>query len=854
MKESQLNPILIQDEMRQSYLDYAMSVIVGRALPDARDGLKPVHRRVLYAMHDQGNVYSKPYKKSARIVGDVIGKYHPHGDQAVYDTMVRMVQDFSLRHPLIDGQGNFGSIDGDNAAAMRYTEVRMNKVAAELLADLDKETVDFQPNYDESLQEPIVLPTRAPNLLMNGSSGIAVGMATNIPPHNLIELVKALIMLINDSNVSDEAIRAVLPGPDFPTGGFISGSQGLHDGYYNGRGIIKVRAKTHFEEIGQKDAIIVDELPYQVNKARLIEKIAELAGEKRLEGISDLRDESDRQGMRVVIELKRNEVREVVLNRLYKLTQLQTSFGINNVALVHEQPRVMGVRDMLTVFIDFRREVIVRRTRFELRKAEARAHILEGLVKALDHLDDIIEMIRKSSDPAEAKDGLISRFEFSAIQAQAILDMKLQRLTGLERDKITKEYEEIKIVIADLVDILSRPERVSEITVEELQEVSDAHGNPRRSVITADIGHFDIEDLIADDAMVVTISHNGYMKRTPTHVYDAQKRGGKGKIGMNTRDEDFVERMFVATAHNYLLCFTDKGRVHWLKVHQIPQAGRGARGLPIVNLLELQEKDESVTTILPITEFSEDLYVMMATRAGVVKRTPLMKFARPRSSGIIAVDLDDGDRLVKVAVTDGSSRILIGTRNGQAVLFDEKDVRVMGRTARGVRGIRLGDGDYVIGAEVCAEPRDILTVSAMGYGKRTSVEDYRQTKRGSKGVKTMAVSDKTGLVAGVRQVEDGDEIMMIADSGKLIRFKAEELRTMGRSTQGVRLLNLVKAETVVSVAVIPAELVSAEDDEFEPESVDGSVSVVAEAADGADGADAGTDADGESDEDGGVEE
>ncbi len=814
--ESGKFPILIQDEMRQSYLDYAMSVIVGRALPDVRDGLKPVHRRVLYAMHDQGNVYNKPYKKSARIVGDVIGKYHPHGDSAVYDTIVRMVQDFSLRYPLIDGQGNFGSVDGDNAAAMRYTEIRMNRIASELLSDLDKDTVDFQANYDESLEEPVVLPSKIPNLLVNGSSGIAVGMATNIPPHNLGELVLALKLLLADATVSDDAIRAVLPGPDFPTGGFISGSKGLEDAYYTGRGIIQIRGRHHFEDISnQKQAIILTELPYQVNKARLIEKIAELVGEKRLEGISDLRDESDRHGMRVVVELKRNEVPEVVLNRLFKMTQLQTSFGINNVALVHGQPRLLSTREMLKQFLEFRREVIVRRTRFELRKAEARAHILEGLVKALDNLDEVIAIIRGSVDPAQAKADLIESFSFSGIQAQAILDMRLQRLTGLERDKIIAEYEEIKAAIADLKDILASPARVSAIITEELDGVVALHDNPRRCELTTDLSGFDIEDLIADDPMVVTISHKGYMKRTATHIYDAQKRGGKGKIGMNTRDEDFVAELFVATAHNYLLCFTDRGRVHWLKVHRIPEVGRGARGLPIVNLVEMQEKDEKVTAVLPVASFEEGRNIFMATRMGVVKRTSLMDFSRPRSSGIIALALDEGDSLVQAINTSGDDRIILGTRQGQAVLFDENDVRVMGRTARGVRGVNLSKDDYIISAQTASKGVDVLTVSEKGYGKRTEIEEYRQTRRGSKGVRTLQITDKTGVVAGIQQVEDGDEVMLIANTGKIIRFKVAELRRMGRSTQGVKLLNMDKKEVVTGIAVIPAALVESDSESDE---------------------------------------
>ena len=804
-----IQPILIQDEMRQSYLDYAMSVIVGRALPDVRDGLKPVHRRVLYAMYDQGNTYNKPYKKSARIVGDVIGKYHPHGDLAVYDTMVRMVQDFSLRYPLIDGQGNFGSVDGDNAAAMRYTEVRMKRLTNELLSDLDKETVDFQPNYDESLQEPTVLPTRVPNLLMNGSSGIAVGMATNIAPHNLGELVKGLLLLLQRPDASNDELRALIPAPDFPTGGLISGAGGIRDAFETGRGVVKIRARTHIEEVSKgKQAIIVTELPYQVNKARLIEKIAELASDKKLEGISDLRDESDREGMRVVIEIKKNDVPEVVLNRLFAMTQMETSFGVNNVALLHGQPRLLSTRDMLVAFLDFRREVIIRRTRYELRKAEERAHILQGLVKALDHLDEVIALIRAARDPELARAQLCERFGFSEIQAQAILEMRLQRLTGLERDKIVAEYNEILLKIADLKDILARPDRVSAIIGEELSTAVVEYDNPRRSELTTDLDDLDVEDLIADDPMVVTVSHNGYLKRTATHVYEAQKRGGKGKIGMQTREEDFVARMFVATAHQYLLCFTDKGRVHWLKVHRVPESGRNARGLPIVNLLDLQEKGEQVTAILPVREFDEQHTILMVTRQGVTKRTPLSAFGNVRKAGIIAIDLDEGDRLVQAAITDGSQRIVIATRQGQAVQFEETDVRVMGRGAGGVRGVSLADDDYVISVALAEPGADLLTVSERGYGKRSSADDYRITRRGGKGVRTLQVTDKTGLVAGVVSVRDGDELMIIADSGRIIRFRVDELRTLGRATQGVKLLNLEDGESVASLALIPAALVA----------------------------------------------
>ncbi|RMF19302.1 MAG: DNA gyrase subunit A, partial [Candidatus Dadabacteria bacterium] len=750
--------------MRQSYLDYAMSVIIGRALPDVRDGLKPVHRRILYAMHEQGNTFDKPYKKSARIVGDVIGKYHPHGDSAVYDAIVRMVQDFSMRAPLIDGQGNFGSVDGDNAAAMRYTEIRLARVANEMLADIDKETVDWAPNYDESLLEPVVLPTRVPNMLLNGSSGIAVGMATNIPPHNLTELCNGLIALLENPDIGIDELMEHIPGPDFPTAGFIHGKRAIREAYETGRGVIRLRARAHFETgPNDRQMIVVTELPYQVNKARLQEKIAELVKDKKLEGISDLRDESDRDGMRLVIFVKRGEQPEIVLNRLYKQTALQTSFGINAVALHDGRPRLMPLKDMLQAFLSHREEVVLRRSRYELRKARERAHILEGLVKALDQLDAVIELIRASADGEAARNGLMETFGFSEVQARAILDMRLQRLTGLERDKIIQEYQDVLARIRELEEILASRDKVLAIIGDEIREIRDAYGDERRTEIVEAQDEIRMEDLIADDEMVVVRTHRGYIKRLSLDEFRQQRRGGKGKTGIGTRDEDWVEDLFVARAHSMLLFFTDHGQVHWLKVWQVPEAGRAARGLPIVNLLELGE-DEKVSAVVPVREFDPDTSLLFVTRNGVVKRTELVAYSRPRASGIHAIRLDEGDTVVSVfPVTDEHQAVLV-THGGQAIRFRVTDVRLMGRVARGVRGIDLADGDYVVGGFRAEPDIAVLTISERGYGKRTAIDEYRLQGRGGKGIIAMRLTDKTGKLVGAMGVYEDDQVMLVTDT------------------------------------------------------------------------------------------
>ncbi|MHB8999231.1 MAG: DNA gyrase subunit A, partial [Thermoanaerobaculia bacterium] len=739
LQNDQRIPVNIEDEMRKSYLDYAMSVIIGRALPDVRDGLKPVHRRILYGMYEQGNVASKPYKKSARIVGDVMGKFHPHGDSAIYDTVVRMAQDFSMRYTLVNGQGNFGSIDGDSAAAMRYTEVRLTKLAEEMMRDdIDKETIDWVPNYDGSLQEPSVLPAKFPNLLVNGSSGIAVGMATNIPPHNLGEVVDACLMFIENPESTVRDLMRVLPGPDFPTAGFIHGLSGIRDAYETGRGAIQLRARTEIEtqKKGDRQSIIIREIPYMTNKARLIEKIAELVREKRIEGISDLRDESDRDGIRVVIDLKRGEVPEVVLNYLYKNTQMQTTFGINFLAIVNNQPQVMTLPVLIRHFVEHRKDIVIRRTRFELRKAQERAHILEGLTKALDHLDEVIQLIRASSTPDLAKEGLISQFDFSAVQAQAILDMRLQRLTGLEREKIVNEYQEILATISRLQEILASEKLVLEIISDELREIKRQYGDPRRTEIVAEAREITIEDMIAEEDMVLTVSRGGYIKRSPLSLYRAQRRGGKGKIGMATKEEDIVEHLFVASTHSYILVFTDKGRVHWLKVHAIPEVASAARGKAIVNLLEV-EQGENMRAMITVKDFHTDArYVVLATRSGKIKKTELAAFSNPRSGGIIAIDINEGDDLHSVQLSDGDSEIFIGTYEGMAIRFKEGDVRPMGRGAVGVKGIQLREGDHVVEMSVLRkeQPGEILTVTEKGFGKRTPVDEYRLQTRGGTGV------------------------------------------------------------------------------------------------------------------------
>ncbi|XQM32162.1 DNA gyrase subunit A [Burkholderia gladioli] len=828
-------PISLEEEMRRSYLDYAMSVIVGRALPDVRDGLKPVHRRVLFAMHELNNDWNRAYKKSARIVGDVIGKYHPHGDSAVYDTIVRMAQDFSLRYMLVDGQGNFGSVDGDNAAAMRYTEIRMAKIGHELLVDIDKETVDFGPNYDGSESEPLILPARIPNLLINGSSGIAVGMATNIPPHNLSEVVDACHHLLANPQASIDELIEIIPAPDFPTAGIIYGVAGVRDGYRTGRGRVVMRATTHFEEIdrGQRMAIIVDELPYQVNKRSLLERIAELVNEKKLEGISDIRDESDKSGMRVVIELKRGEVPEVVLNNLYKLTQLQDTFGMNMVALVNGQPKLLNLKEMLECFLAHRREVLTRRTIYELRKARERGHVLEGLAVALANIDDFIELIKAAPTPPIARQELMARswdsslvremlaraeaenaaaggreayrpeglnpafgmqadgkYNLSETQAQEILQMRLQRLTGLEQDKIIGEYREVMAQIADLLDILARPERITTIIGEELTAVKSEFGDARRSRIELNATELNTEDLITPQDMVVTMSHAGYVKSQPLSEYRAQKRGGRGKQATQMKEDDWIETLFIANTHDYILCFSNRGRVYWVKVYEVPQGSRNSRGRPIVNMFPLQD-GEKINVVLPVKEFSADKYVFMGTSLGTVKKTPLEAFSRPLKKGIIAVGLDEGDFLIGAAITDGEHDVMLFSDSGKAVRFDENDVRPMGREARGVRGMQLEDGQQVIAMLVAGgEEQSVLTATENGYGKRTPITEYTRHGRGTKGMIAIQTSERNGKVVAATLVEPESEIMLITTAGVLIRTRVSEIREMGRATQGVTLISL----------------------------------------------------------------
>ncbi|MGK2859574.1 MAG: DNA gyrase subunit A [Thermoanaerobaculia bacterium] len=820
------NPINIQDEMRKSYLDYAMSVIIGRALPDVRDGLKPVHRRILYGMYEQGNTSTKAYKKSARIVGDVMGKFHPHGDSAIYDSVVRMAQDFSMRYPLVDGQGNFGSIDGDNAAAMRYTEVRLTKLAEEMLRDdIDKETVDWVPNYDGSLFEPAVLPAKYPNLLVNGSSGIAVGMSTNIPPHNLGEVIDACLMVIDNPGATVPELMKVIPGPDFPTAGFIHGVDGILEAYKTGRGIIQMRARAEFEpmEKGDRQAIIVTEIPYMTNKARLLEKIAELVKDKRIEGISDLRDESDRTGMRIVIELKRGEIPEVVLNNLYKNTAMQSTFGIIFLAIVDNQPKVLALPEMLRHFLDHRKEIVVRRTRYDLDKAKARAHILEGLVKALDHLDEVIALIRGSKTPEDARNGLVAELGFSALQAQAILDMRLQRLTGLERDKIVQEYQEILALIARLEAILASEKLVLEIISDELRGIKEAYGDKRRTEIIAEASDISIEDMIRDEDMVITVSRGGYIKRSPLALYRAQGRGGKGRLGMGTKEEDVVEHLFVASAHSYILVFTDQGRLYWLKVHRVPEVGAAARGKAIVNLLELQ-KDEQMRALLSAKDFTEGKYVVFVTRKGRVKKTDLKAFSNPRANGIIAIDINEGDDLHSVELSDGDSQIFIGTHEGMAIRFPEDDVREMGRGAAGVKGITLADGDHVVDMAVLRSDAagEILTITTGGFGKRTERDAYRLQGRGGKGVTNIRTTEKNGKVVGLSYVTEDDQILLITEQGKMIRTSCSSIRSVGRATQGVRVINLDGGDVVVAaVKVVEKEEDALVDETLAGEIVDG---------------------------------
>ena len=801
MQENQhVTAINIEDEMRRSYLDYAMSVIVGRALPDVRDGLKPVHRRILFAMNELGNTHDKPYKKSARIVGDVIGKYHPHGDVAVYDSIVRMAQDFSMRCMLIDGQGNFGSVDGDSPAAMRYTEIRMSKLAEELLEDIEKETVDFGPNYDDSMVEPLVLPAKYPNLLVNGSGGIAVGMATNIPPHNLREIVSGTIELINNPDITIPELMTHIPGPDFPTAGFIHGKEGIAQAYMTGRGIIQMRARTVIEKKkGEREAIIVTELPYQVNKAKLIEKIAELVRDKKIEGISDLRDESDREGMRIVIELKKDEIAGAIINQLYKFTPMQDSFGIINLSIVDGQPRVLTLKETLQCFVKHRKEVVTRRTIFDLKKAEARAHILEGLKVALENLDEVIEIIRDAASPKEAQGKLAARFSFTEIQAQAILDMRLQRLTGLERDKIIEEHRETLSLIERLKEILGSERLLLNIIVEELREIRDRFGDDRRTEIIEQSKDISIEDMIAEEDMVVTVSHSGYIKRNPLSLYRSQHRGGKGKMGMTTREEDFVEHLFVASTHSYILFFTSIGKVYWLKVHELPLGGPTTKGKAIVNLLSLAP-GEAITAMLPVREFSKDRNIVMGTRNGVVKKTDLMAYSNPRTGGIIALNLDEGDSLVAVDITDGSKDILLSTKNGKAIRFKEEEVREIGRVGRGVKGLELEDDDKVVSMEVIAEGTTILTATENGFGKRTDLSEYPLQHRGGKGVITIKTTARNGSVVSVMQVTDDDDVMMITSNGKVVRTGVKGISVIGRNTQGVKLIWVEGGEKVVGVA------------------------------------------------------
>ena len=831
-------PISLEEEMRRSYLDYAMSVIVGRALPDVRDGLKPVHRRILFAMHEANNVWNRPYVKCARIVGDVLGKYHPHGDSATYEALVRMAQDFSMRYVLIDGQGNFGSVDGDSAAAYRYTECRLEKISSELLADIDKETVDFVPNYDGKEREPAVLPTRIPNLLINGSSGIAVGMATNVPPHNLGEVVNACLAILERPDISLDEIIEIVPGPDFPTRGIIYGTAGVKEGYRTGRGRIVIRARTHVEELekGNRQAIIIDELPYQVSGDQVLKRISELISEKKLEGISDLRNESDKKGMRLVVELKRGEVPEVILNNLYKETQMQDTFGMNMVALVENQPRLLNLKEILDAFLRHRREVITRRTVFELRKARERGHVLEGLAVALSNVDEIIALIKAAPAPAEARRELMARawhsqlvesmlaraeianarpegmspeyglqaqgYLLSEVQAQRILEMQLQRLTGLEQEKIVNEYREVMDTIADLLDILAKPERISQIITRELTETREEFGDARRSEIVMNAQDLSMEDLIAPEDVVVTLSHGGYVKAQPLADYRSQKRGGRGRQATATKEDDFIDNLFIANTHDYVLCFSSRGQLYWIKVYNVPQGGRASRGKPIVNLLPLTE-NEKITAILPVREFEENKFIFMATANGTVKKTPLSEFSRPRPSGIIAVDLDEGDYLIGVALTEGSHDIMLFSDAGKAVRFDEQDVRPMGRNSRGVRGMRLSGGQKVISLLVAeSESVSVLTATENGYGKRTHITEYTRHGRGSQGMIAIQTTARNGNVVAATLVEDQDEIMLITTGGVLIRTRVAEIRQMSRATQGVTLINLGPDEKLAGLQKI----------------------------------------------------
>ncbi|MDD3156966.1 DNA gyrase subunit A [Anaeromusa sp.] len=793
-------PIRIDEEMKNSYIDYAMSVIVMRALPDVRDGLKPVHRRILYAMHEAGMTPTKPYKKSARIVGEVLGKYHPHGDSSVYDAAVRLAQDFSTRYLLVDGHGNFGSVDGDSAAAMRYTEVRMSRLAEEMLADIEKDTVDFTPNYDESLKEPTVLPAKVPNLLINGSSGIAVGMATNIPPHNLGEVVDALIMMIDNPEVTLPDLMTAIKGPDFPTGGLILGREGIYNAYSTGRGVVRMRAQAHIEKMSNgKHRIVVTELPYQVNKARLIERIADLVRDKAIDGITDLRDESDRKGMSVVIELRRDATPDVVLNQLYKHTQLQETFGVIMLALVNRKPQVLTLPQVLFHYLEHQKEVITRRTRFELAKAKARAHILEGLKIALDHLDEVIKTIRASRTADIAREALMTKFALSEKQSQAILDLRLQRLTGLERDKIEQEYKDVLETISYLESVLANEHLVMGIIKEELLDARKRFADPRRTVITSDTSNLEIEDLIAEEEIVITMTHNGYIKRLPLDTYRKQNRGGKGVTAMGTKEDDFVEHMFVTTTHNNILFFTNRGRMYRLKGYEIPESGRTAKGVNNINLLAL-EAQEKITAVIPVREFNEDYYLFMSTQLGTVKKSELMDFDTNRKGGLIAITLSDNEDLIDVKLTNGQQDIIMGTRRGQAIVFSEKDVRVMGRNAHGVRGINLEEGDVVVGMDTLRSNGDVLTVTEEGFGKRTTADDYRHQTRGGKGVINMRVTEKTGEVVGIKVVRPDLDLMLITAGGTIIRTNVSQISLISRNTQGVKIMDMTNDDKVTAMA------------------------------------------------------
>ena len=804
-QNEKLIPVRIEDEMKTSYLTYAMSVIVGRALPDIRDGLKPVHRRILYAMMDLGLEHSKPYKKSARIVGECLGKYHPHGDTAVYDSLVRMVQTFSLRYPLIDGQGNFGSVDGDAAAAMRYTEARMDSIADELLDDIDKDTVDFVPNFDESLKEPSILPARLPNLLVNGSSGIAVGMATNIPPHNLTEIVDAIIKVIADPGVSIKDLMKIVKGPDFPTGGIICGREGIKEAHETGRGRLKLHARAAIEQQkSNRESIIITEIPYQVNKSKLIENIADLVQDKKIEGISDIRDESDKEGMRIIIDLKRDQNAQVILNQLYKRTQMETTFGVINLALVDGRPKVLNLKEAIELYIKHRQIIVRRRTQFELNKAERRAHILEGLKIAVDQINKIIKTIRESKDPKIAKDKLMKNFELSDIQAQAILEMQLQRLTALERNKIEKEYLELIKRIEMLTAILKSEKKILDIVKNEALELKEEYGDERRTEIVTKVEEMEIEDLIAEEDMVITISHAGYIKRLPVSSYRKQKRGGVGVTGIDMKEEDFVEHLFIASTHEYILFFTNLGRVHWLKVYEIPQSSRAARGKAVVNLLQLSQ-GETISSYVRVKEFKEGMFLVMATKNGLVKKTDLMAYSNPRKGGIIGITVEKGDELIKVKWTDGNQDIFIATKEGKAIHFPEKQVRNMGRSAKGVRGIRLGKKDKVISMEVCIKDATVLTVTSEGFAKRTPVTEYRKQSRGGKGIKNVNVTTKNGEAIGIKMVNDNDGLMVMTQKGMIVRCPVKDIRTTGRSAQGVHIIKLDKGDQVASVARVAPE-------------------------------------------------